>query len=319
MTEATSHGHLEYPPPAVFVTNVHPMTQINMSNEPPMSRVELQHASNDVGLSSMQVEQYGTRLANSEIPTSSQTGAEYNAHTTLPNQMRIGINNLTMGGREAYETEPAEVSQHENADHVDSLDVMLHEPSRHVIKRVELSELGQFPQIVPSPDSNGWELPFLQGWLVGQSQVGVPSMLPHIGGSHESRPQQIGSFTMPSNMPTTNVELAVPLSGIPSGISIPAVLQSGLQNQFSPSRLPVTDPGNLVPINLAYDGFDSQTIINRIQSELAKSVATAAATELPCTVNLKVWSYDLKNPCAPLQRCRLTIPHVVLCRYLLKL
>lgn len=296
MTEATSHGHLEYPPPAVFVTNVHPRTQINMSSEPPVSRVELQHASNDVGLSSMQVEQYGTRSVNSEIPTSSQTGAEYNAHTTLPNQMRIGINNLTMGGREAYETEPAEASQHENAD--------------HVVKRVELSELGQFPQIVPSPDSNGWELPFLQGWLVGQSQVGVPSMLP----------QQIGSFTMPSNLFTTNVELAVPPSGMPNGISIPAVLQSGLQNQFSPSRLPVTDFGNLVPsINLPHDGFDSQTIINRIQSELAKSVATAAATELPCTVNLKVWSYDLKNPCAPLQRCRLTIPHVVLCRYLLKL
>ncbi|KEH42445.1 putative transcription factor WD40-like family [Medicago truncatula] len=290
MTEATSHGHLEYPPPAVFVTNVHPRTQINMSSEPPVSRVELQHASNDVGLSSMQVEQYGTRLVNSEIPTSSQTGAEYNAHTTLPNQMRIGINNLTMGGREAYETEPAEASQHENAD--------------HVVKRVELSEHGQFPQIVPSPDSNGWELPFLQGWLVGQSQVGVPSMLP----------QQIGSFTMPSNLFTTNVELAVPPSGMPNGISIPAVLQSGLQNQFSPSRLPVTDFGNLVPsINLPHDGFDSQTIINRIQSELAKSVATAAATELPCTVNLKVWSYDLKNPCAPLQRCRLTIPHVVLC------
>jgi activator-of-BECN1-regulated-autophagy protein 1 len=302
-----------------------------MSSESPESRVELQHASNDVGSSSMRVEssstvqfrtdanttkQSDTRLSNSEICTSSQTGAECSVH--LPNQMRIGINNLAMGSTETYETEPADVSQHENLDHVHSLDVMLHEPSRHAVKREDLSEFGQFPQIVPSRES-GWDL-LLQGWLVGQTQVGDPSMLPHIGGSHESLPQQIGSSTMPSNLSTDNVEVAMPPSEMPSGISIPAVLQSGLQNQFSPFRLPLAEAGNLAPsINAAPDGFDTEAIISRIQSELATSVSAAAATELPCTVNLKVWSYDLSNPCAPLQRCHLTIPHVVLCRYLLKL
>ncbi|KAI5395289.1 uncharacterized protein LOC127091640 [Lathyrus oleraceus] len=400
MTEATSHGYLQYPPPAVFVTNVNSRMHINMSSEPPYvslplfsrpsytvneSRGELQHASNDVGSSSsMQVqsssvvqfqsdtgptEQYQTRLSNSEMPSNSQTGAEYDVHATLPNQTRIGINNLTMGGTATDETEPepAEEINHENPDHVHSLDGgTLHDPSRHAVKPEDLSELGQFPQIVPSRDSSGWELPFLQGWLMGQSQVGVPSMLPHIGGNDDSLPQQIGSSTMPSNLSTTNVEAAMPPSEIPSGISIPTVLPPGLQGRFSitrrvpvsnsgnlvpsinathdvevatppsemPSgisipavlqpglqgrfsitrRVPVSDSGNLVPyINVPHDGFDSQTIISRIQAELATSVAAAASAELPCTVKLKVWSYDLKNACTPLQRCCLTIPHVVLC------
>ncbi|KAL5068017.1 hypothetical protein RYX36_018904 [Vicia faba] len=387
MTEATSHGYLQYPPPAVFVTNVNSRRHINMSSEPPNvslplfsrhsytvneSRVELQHASNDVGSSSMQVqsssvvqlqtdtnspEQYQTRLSNSEIPTNSQTDAEYNVHTTLPNQTRIGINNLTMGGTATYETEqePAEEIHHENPDHVNSLDGgTLHDPSRHAVKPEDLSELGQFPQIVPSRDSSGWELPFLQGWLMGQSQVSVPSMLPHIGGSDDSLPQQIGSSTRTSNLSTTNVGVATPPSEMPSGISIPPGLQGrfsitrrvpvsdsgnlvpsinaprdvevamppsempippGLQGRFSITRrVPVSDSSNLVPyINAPHDGFDSQTIISRIQAELATSVAAAASAELPCTVKLKVWSYDLKNACTPLQRCCLTIPHVVLC------
>ncbi|KAL5070933.1 hypothetical protein RYX36_021820 [Vicia faba] len=93
MTEATYHGYLQYPPPAIFVTNVNSRRHINMSSEPPNvslplfsrpsytvneSRVELQHASNDVGSSSMQVQSssvvqlitntISTNLSNSHIP-----------------------------------------------------------------------------------------------------------------------------------------------------------------------------------------------------------------------------------------------------------
>ncbi|KAJ1416824.1 WD40/YVTN repeat-like-containing domain superfamily [Sesbania bispinosa] len=343
MTEATSLGYLQYPPPTVFITNVHPGTHINLSSELqhvslPLffmpsytvdeSRVELQHANHDVGSGSMQVEssalvqfrtdtnateQYDTALSFSEIPTSSQTGAEYNAHTTLPNQMRIGISNLTMGGMETHETEtePAEVSQHENSANVYSLEGVLHGLSSHTAKHEDLSVFGQLHQFLPSRDPRGWELPFLQGWLMGQIQVGVPSMPPQIGGSRDSLPQQIGSSTMASNLATTNVEVATPSPEMTSSISIPEASQSGLRNHFSQSRLPVPDSGNhAASINSQRDGSDNQTIISRIQSELATSVAAA---ELPCTVKLKVWSYDLKNPCAPLSRRRLTIPHVVLC------
>ncbi|RDY07647.1 Activating molecule in BECN1-regulated autophagy protein 1, partial [Mucuna pruriens] len=345
MTEATSLGYVQYPPPAVFVTNVRPRTHNNLSSEPPYmsipffimpsytvdeSRVELQHASHDVGSASTQVEsstiaqfqadtntteQYDTALSLSEIPTSSQTDAEYNAHTTVANQMRIGVGNLTMGGMETYETEPAEGSQHENSANVNSLDGMLHGLSRDAAKHEDLSEFCQFHQFFPPRDSSGWELPFLQGWLMGQSQGGIPSMLPHIGGSWESLPQQIGSSNTASNLSTNNIEVGSSSSEILGSISIPvASVRSGLWNHFSQSHLPVSDSGNVAASsNSPRDGSDGQTIISRIQSELATSMATAAAAELPCTVKLKVWSHDLKNPCAPLSRCRLTIPHVVLC------
>lgn len=351
MTKATSLGYLQYPPPAVFVTNVHPRTHINLLSELPYmsipffilpsytvdeSRVELQHASHDVGSASMQfessaiaqfqadsnaTEQYNNALSLSEIPTTSRTSAEYNAHTTSPNQMRIGIGNLAMGGMGSYETEPTEGSQHENSANVHSLDGTLHGLStRHTTKREDLSEFCRFHQFFPPRDSSGWEL-FLQGWLMGQSQAGIPSMLPHVRDSQESLPQQIGSSIMASNLSTNNVEVASLSSEMPGSISIPAAsVRSGLWNHFSQSHLPVSDSGNVVASsNSPHDGSDGQNIINRIQSELAASMATSAAAELPCTVKLKVWSHDLKNPCAPLSRCRLTIPHVVLCRYLLKL
>ncbi|KAK2453880.1 Transducin family protein / WD-40 repeat family protein [Trifolium repens] len=102
---------------------------------------------------------------------------------------------------------------------------------------------------------------------------------------------------MPSNLSTENVEVAMPPSEMPSGISIPAVLQSGLQNQFSPSPLPLAEAGNLAPsINAAPDEFDTEAIISRIKSELATSVSAAAAAELPCTVNLKVPSKVMNLP-----------------------
>ncbi|KAI7989681.1 Alanine--tRNA ligase [Camellia lanceoleosa] len=45
------------------------------------------------------------------------------------------------------------------------------------------------------------------------------------------------------------------------------------------------------------------------------SLAATAAAELPYTVKLRIWAHDIKSPCDPLdgERCRLTIPHAVLC------
>ena len=47
------------------------------------------------------------------------------------------------------------------------------------------------------------------------------------------------------------------------------------------------------------------------------SASTAAADQIqrdqPCTVKLKLWRYDRRNPLAPLSDARLVIPHAVLC------
>ncbi|KAH1070408.1 hypothetical protein GYH30_007481 [Glycine max] len=351
MTEATSLGYLQYPPPAVFVTNIHPTEHISLSSELPYvslpfyvmpaytvdeSRAELQHASHDVGSGSMEIESaamvqlhadpsaaehYETTVSPmdtfSEMPSSSQTGAEYPAHTAFSNGMGIGLSNLTMDGMETDETRPAEGSQHGNLTNTYSLNGMLHGLSRQTANRGVLSEFGQFHQFFPSRDPSGWEIPFLHGWIMGQSQVGVPSMLPHMGASRDNLSQHIGSSSIKASNPSTsNVDAAMPSSAIPGSISIPgSSMRSGLRNHFSQSRVPVSESGNLAAsINAPHDGFDIQTIVSRIQSELATSVAATAA-ELPCTVKLRVWSHDIKNPCAPLNadRCRLTIPHAVLC------
>ncbi|KAK7336937.1 hypothetical protein VNO77_17491 [Canavalia gladiata] len=351
MTEATSLGYLQYPPPAVFVTNIHPTEHISLSSELPYvslpfffmpsytvdeSRTELQHASHDVSSGSMQIEsssmvqlqadtsateQYDATVSPmdtfSEVPTSSQTGTEYPPHATLSNGMGIGLSNLTMDGMETDETRPAEGSQHGNSTNTYSLHGVLHGLSRQTANRGVLSEFGQLHQFFPSRDPSGWELPFLQGWLMGQSQAGVPSMLPHMGVNRDILAPQIGSSVMASNLSTSNVDVAIPPSAIPGSISIPgSSMRSGLRNHFSQSRAPVSESSNIAAsINTTNDGSDIQTIISRIQSELATSVAAAAAAELPCTVKLRVWSHDIKNPCAPLNadRCRLTIPHAVLC------
>ncbi|KAF7818487.1 Activating molecule in BECN1-regulated autophagy protein 1 isoform A [Senna tora] len=292
MTQATSLGYLQYPPPAVIVANIQFKEHISLSSENgDDSRMEPQNSGHVTGSDNMQVEssgsaqyqvvtnateQYDTTVSPmdtfSEIPTTSQTGTEYTAHNTFSNRMGIGISNLAMDGMETDETEPAE-----------------HGLYRQTANREGISELGQFHQFFPSRDSNGWELPFLQGWLMGQSQAGVPMVLPHLGGSRDNLTQQIGSSTVESNLSTHDGATTVPSSAMPGSISIPGASgRSGIRNHFPQSQVPASESGNL-------DG--------------------TAAAELPCTVKLRVWSHDIKNPCTPLnaERCLLTIPHAVLC------
>ncbi|KAK9944947.1 hypothetical protein M0R45_010487 [Rubus argutus] len=86
--------------------------------------------------------------------------------------------------------------------------------------------------------------------------------------------------------------------------------RSGLHFRFS-----VPETGDsAAPLNALHDGNEAQPIISRIQSEITTSLAATAAAELPCTVKLRIWSHDIKNPSAPLnsERCRLIIPHAVL-------
>ena len=341
MTQATSIGYLQYPPPAVFVTNIHPTEHVALSSEPTNvslpffyvpsyavdgSREELQRASHSIGSDRIQIEssdvvqiqagtnateQYDTTVSPmdtvSEMPVNSQTDTEYPAHTTLSSGMGIGIHNLTMDGMETDETRPAEERQHGNPTGAGSVNGMLHGPSRHTANHEVHSGFGQSHQFVSLKDPSGWELSFLQGWMMGQSQAGIPSMLPNMGVSRDTLAQQI----------TSNADTALPSSAMSGNISVPgSSIRSGVRSNFSQSQTPGSESRNLAAsINTPHDGSDIQTIMSRIQSELATSVAAAAAAELPCTVKLRVWSHDIKNPCSPLnaERCRLVIPHAVLC------
>ncbi|KAK1412639.1 hypothetical protein QVD17_34049 [Tagetes erecta] len=120
----------------------------------------------------------------------------------------------------------------------------------------------------PLRDRVRWELPFIQGWLMGQNQAGPPPTFPLRGNPHR--------YTVATE-PPYNI--------------------------------------NLAQINESTDGVDSIPMMSRIQSQISASLTGPAAAELPCTVKLRIWSHDLKNPYALLkaERCRLVIPHAVLC------
>ncbi|XP_059317807.1 uncharacterized protein LOC132068283 isoform X4 [Lycium ferocissimum] len=159
-------------------------------------------------------------------------------------------------------------------------------------------------QFFPFSDPAYWELPFLQGWLIGQSQA-----------QQATRSELSGATTNPSTYGELENPSTVPL--VISSNSHPRSGRSGSRHRSSRSRpIPVAGAGDgAAPLNVVHDESDSQISIGRIQSEIATSLAAAAAAELPCTVKLRIWPHDIKDPCAPLdaERCRLIIPHAVLC------
>ncbi|KAJ0967432.1 hypothetical protein J5N97_024349 [Dioscorea zingiberensis] len=159
-------------------------------------------------------------------------------------------------------------------------------------------EAGHVQPFISFSDPACWELPFLQGWLMGQSHAGLHTMVPL-----NTTTQGNSSMALLASS-TTNY-------GHTRGSG-----RSGSRHRSRSRLTPPTGFGEgasfLHPQN---DGVDAQHTPNNIESDLSSSLAAAAAAELPCTVKLRIWTHDIQNPCAPLDQeiCRLTIPHAVLC------
>ncbi|KAK9281444.1 hypothetical protein L1049_004346 [Liquidambar formosana] len=353
MTRATSPGYSHYPPPAVFLANVHSSDRLSLAAELPLmslpllylpsfarddSRIDLQRTNRPVGSSRalvdssapMQfqidanaVEQYDYMETSPVIPSSSYSATEDAEINFFSNGVGSGVRDTTMVDMETAEALPVEgIQQRSSVDPAfGRASSALHGVSSQIPSRTESVELEQLHQFLPNRDPTCWELPFLQGWLMGQSQAGVPSVLPLNGGNreHSSPYLGVGSASSTSDLPTHNVDTSAASLAMAGNISARNSGRPGLRHRFSRSRLiPLSESGEgAASINTPHDGSDTQPIISRIQSELASSLAAAAAAELPCTVKLRIWSHDIRNPCAPLssERCRLTIPHAVLCRY----
>ncbi|KAI3806107.1 hypothetical protein L1987_21999 [Smallanthus sonchifolius] len=190
MAPATSQGYMHYPPPAVYMGNMHRIDRLSLAAELPL--VPLQFMQTD------------------------------------------SASNMDISG----------------------------------IEDTGLSQSGRDSGLDPLRDRVRWELPFMQGWLMGQNQAGPPPTFSLMGSPHR--------YTIATE-PPYNIDL-------------------GQTNEST-------------------DGVDSIPMMSRIQSQISASLTATAAAELPCTVKLRIWSHDLKNPCALLkaERCRLVIPHAVLC------
>ncbi|GLU08263.1 hypothetical protein SLE2022_251860 [Rubroshorea leprosula] len=300
MTLATSLGDLRYPPPTVYLADAHASGQSNLPNELPIGplpffmwpsvarenpRTSLQHtdadwSSNDVPnrsyqSSSVRLLTYSTPTGQYELllspiePNNSSPQQEEMASIPLSNEMQSEVSHSAM---ESMEVQPAERSN----------------------------------QFFSFGDPIFWELPFMQGWLIGQTQAGQQIMrLPNNVGYENSLPASETGSSAPV------ASSVAPTSMGQSG----AAGRSSSRHRSSRSRMVSSSRyGEGAGYNnIIHDGSDPQPAISRVPSEVAPSLAAAA--ELPCTVKLRIWSHDVKDPCSilDLERCRLIIPHAVLC------
>ncbi|KAE8076170.1 hypothetical protein FH972_014835 [Carpinus fangiana] len=303
MTLATSPGYLHYPPPTVYLADAHSNDLPCLADELPLmplpllmwpsfarddGRISLQHSYGDVGSSGAQ--QRTDPSASVRLLTYSTPSGQYelllspidpNSSSAVPEDM--GNDSL--------------MSETDNAISQSAIDAM---------ETMEVQPEERNNRFFPFGDPMYWELPFLQGWLIGQSQAGQRTM----GSVNASANENLSAFSEMENLVASSV--------MHTGVSQSRVTgrSSSRQHSSRPRLMSTTGSGEGAGFNhISRDEGDPQLAVSRIQSELATSLAAAAAAELPCTVKLRIWPHDAKDPCAPLdaEKCRLTIPHAVLC------
>lgn len=299
MTLATSPGYLRYPPPTIYLADAQSALQSNSGNELPIMSIPFviwpSVGRGDASSISQQTD------ADNSVPqqrAGSSASVRLLTYSTPSGQYELVLSPIQSPVRE----EPQNNSLTREVDNATS------QPAVDAMETdVQAEERSN--QIFPFGDPAYWELPFLQGWLIGQSQAGQRAMHSQNGGPDEGL-STYGTIGNPSPV----LPSVVPNVGNPRVVG-----RSGSRHRPSRSR---TRPGTGSSDNAAFNSVpteqnNSQPFMSQVQSEVATSLAAAAAAELPCTVKLRIWSHDVKNPCAPLdpERCRLTIPHAVLCRY----
>ncbi|KAI3787868.1 hypothetical protein L2E82_00354 [Cichorium intybus] len=246
MAPATSLGYLHYPPPAVYMGNMHSIDRLSLAAELPLMPVPL-FCSPD-SRPQLRIGNRPTESENGQLESSDRLQVLANATELYEQMMASSV--------------PSEMQ----------MDVTEETETSNMDTSVGIPEQTGRPADLMR-DRVCWELPFMQGWLVGQSQAGNSS-----------------------NNNNTQEHLEASLV-VPYGTNTNQGLRDLSSNGASTSN------------------GDSFPIISRIQSQLSASLTATAAAELPCTVKLRIWPHDFKNPCASLksEKCRLTIPHAVLC------
>ncbi|XP_023640705.1 uncharacterized protein LOC17874903 isoform X2 [Capsella rubella] len=280
MSRATSMGFLRYPPPAILFTSTE-SNQTSLAAELPL--VPLPHMS---------------------VPTTSGEDQRIGQYST--GNRGPSVSNSVPGNSPAVDGMNVDEARLVGRNGIPS----------QVSNRSDFPELGQIQQLFQFRDRVSWELPFLQGWLMAQGHGVANSVVPPTGGSNHG----ISAPSSTSRLSTTSLEAAVALLEIPSNVNLHAVSgRGGAQEQPSQPQFSVSGLPEGVSSRNNQHGSDAQPVVNRVQSELATSIAAsaaaAAAAELPCTVKLRVWPHDIKDPYAQLksEKCLFTIPHAVLC------
>ncbi|KAI4342615.1 hypothetical protein MLD38_027221 [Melastoma candidum] len=294
MTIATSPGYLQYPPPTVYFTDVHSHDRTRLADELPLmplpllmwpnffrdeGRMSLQQIEGDVGLNSGQQRSVDPP-ASVRLLTYSTPSGQYEL---LLSPIEAGSSTIVRGYTETN-LQSSSMDAESGQSAVELTDTMEMQPE----------ERGT--QVFSFSDPRLWELPFLQGWVMNQTQPGARSVRLPTGGALET-PSPMGEMGSSAAAPSI-ADLSQPGG------------RSNSRNRTMGDRVTATGLGDI-----AIDESDHQSIVSKLRSELAASLAAAASTELPCTVKLRIWPHDVKDPCAQLdsRSCRMTIPHAVLC------
>ncbi|KAJ4722843.1 Transducin family protein / WD-40 repeat family protein [Melia azedarach] len=303
MTIATSPGYSRYPPPAIYMAGAHSSGRPGLAEEIPLSslpllvwpsfvrdneRLSLQHINGVSGASrtqqrvgassSVRLMTYSTPSGQYELvlspieSDSSSSMPEGTGTDSFVSEVNSALPQAAMSTEENMYVQPEERSNY----------------------------------LFPFGDPTHWELPFLQGWLVGQSQAAQCTTGLLNGSAHENLIRSGES----ENLPTASV--------ISSSVGQSRTnIRPGSVHQSIHSHLMSTAGSSegTAFINIPRNNSGRQPVVSRFPTELPTSLAAAAAAELPCTVKLRIWPYNIEDPCAPLEgeHCRLTIPHAVLC------
>ncbi|VVA89904.1 unnamed protein product [Arabis nemorensis] len=324
MTRATSLGYLRYPAPAIFFTNTQSGSHTSLAAELPLVPLPyllLPSYSADDPRIQYSTGTTGPRSAQSRFQ-SNQSSVEHGSRTiSPPPPLPLAMSGALSGSyhvpeNSASSTFAAQAGVRTSTTAVDAMDVDEAPVGRNrvpsqVASQPDLLEFGQLQQLFHFRDRVSWELPFLQGWLMAQSQAGANSVV--LPSGHVNSNPYTGSSSA-SQSSTASLEAAVASLEIPGGVNLYGVSARGSsRDRIPPSHFAGSGLAEGVSSrNTQHEGTEAQPVVNRIPSELATSIAAA---ELPCTVKLRVWSHDIKDPCAILKsdKCRITIHHAVLC------
>ncbi|GAB4851396.1 hypothetical protein Ancab_030799 [Ancistrocladus abbreviatus] len=303
MSVATSQGYLCYPPPTLYFANAHSSDRSSLAEELPLMSLPLllwPSLTRDDGLMSLQHTNGNSALVSAQQRLGSGASVRLLTYSTPSGQYELLLSPI--------ESNNSSVPEETRIGSLSSeMETAAPEPAIDAMEIADVQPEERNNQFFPFGDPTYWELPFLQGWLVGQSQAERRMMRP-VNTSVNENPPVRGE--MPNHDPfvlgSFPISAAYPRSSGRSGsrVRLP-------RSRAMSTTLPV-DGASLYGV--PREDTDPHPV-SRIQSELATSLAAAAAAELPCTVKLRIWPHDIKDPCAPLdaEKCRLTIPHAVLC------
>ncbi|KAK3417131.1 hypothetical protein EUGRSUZ_H02881 [Eucalyptus grandis] len=286
MTLATSPGYLHYPPPTIYLADAHPNERSRLEDELPLMPSPL-----------LMWPSFTRDDGRATLP-------HIGGDVGLSGQQRV--DSLSSGQYEFHPSpfEPSSsTSMHEETGTDPFSSVRESEVTQSAMNIVDNTEVQPEERSTYSfsfSDPRFWELPSVYGWLVGQTQA-APQTAPS--------PRALETASALGEVASVS---PVRSEFMPGGMDQPRLGgRSGSGCRSSGSRMMRTAGLNDHP----HDENYPQSVVSKLRSELEASLAAAASTELPCTVKLRVWPYDMKDPCALFrsESCRLTIPHAVLC------